>query len=340
MFRNISIQNFGRDLADYVANPGPEKLKGLRELAAQILASTKSDIATIAELKKKRVNWSNVIRKIANETGNIRDAHYGDSAAYESYGGIVYTGYEFDTVSNKIVLSGISKTLDGTNFTLLSNLIQQMESSPDFENVEMRSFTKSKSGSGTSGDAYFANFKIDLAMQKKTASEKDRPSLTEAPEEKTAGAKRTDAIPVLTPLLEKFSELKSQVKLPFGNSASDSFKKEEKNMGTDTTQAQTQAQIQSTEQSQVKPVNDEKISEPVKNAVLKPSQNISPTTVTAPLSSTPATGISTKPTSASAHAASSASAPVVSGKSTSTSAPSISAPAVNTKSTSTPAPKP
>ncbi len=288
---NISIKNFGLDLSDYAAQPDSKKQAKLQELANSILASTKSDISTIAELKQKRINWSSIIKKIANETGNISNAHYGDSVAYENYGGIVYTGYEFDTVTNKIVLSGISKTLDGTNFTLLSNLIQQLESSSDFENVEMRSFAKSKSGSGGTGEAYFANFKLDLALQKQNLSEKDRPGIVI----ETGFKPVPTAIPGLTPLLEKFGEFKSQVKLPFGKKetdlqpvpAADSSKKEE----TQKSEAETDLKPvpAQQEQPQTSPVSDKNVTAPAASA--------KSTSVAAP---TPATG--TKSVSAPAPA--------------------------------------
>lgn len=247
ILRKISTKDFSKDISDYFDHPDPKKLKNLQTLINSILVSTKSDISTIAEIKKNMVAWSEVIKKIADETRNLPDTHFGNSSAYEALGGIVYTGYDFQKTTGKIMLSGNSKTTDGTNFTLLSNLIHQLESSPDFEDVEMRTFSKSKGISNISGESYTASFKIDLSLQKRPVSEKDRLILT--PKEEAAGEskKTTGAIPGLAPLLEKVTELQTQIKFPFLSGENVDSKAP---AGQTQTQAQPQTQTQFGTQSQ------------------------------------------------------------------------------------------
>ncbi len=102
------------------------------------------------------------------------DPNYGQPLLYNTIGGVRYNGYEFDTASDKIVLSGSTKTDDGRNFTLMSNLVDQLEASPSFKNVDQRSFSKTKVSSDEGGKGYVANFKIDLSLEEGSFSEKDQ----------------------------------------------------------------------------------------------------------------------------------------------------------------------
>jgi hypothetical protein len=65
----------------------------------------------------------------------------------------------------------MSKTMDGSNFTLLSKLIDILELSPYFMNVEDRSFTKS----GSAETGYESNFKIELNLENGQVSAKTKP---------------------------------------------------------------------------------------------------------------------------------------------------------------------
>lgn len=162
--QKTSADTFQKQLEDYAATPDVQKLKAIQDVIGKVLSSTKSDLATIADIKRNRIEWSTIIGQIKEETLNV-DKNFDQPLLYETLGGVVYTGYEFDTNNNKIVLSGTTKTLDGSNFTVMSNLIDQLENSRYFEDVDMRSFTKSKAGTGSS-EGYMANFKIDLSLEK------------------------------------------------------------------------------------------------------------------------------------------------------------------------------
>ena len=171
ILQQTSADAFQKDLSDYAKNPDAQKLQALQTTIGNVLSSTKSDLATIANIKQTRIQWSNVISWIKEQT-QLVDPNFDQQLLYETIGGIVYSGYEFEATTNKIVLSGVTKTTDASNFTLMSKLINQLESSQYFENVDMRSFSKSKSGTGATG-GYLANFKIDLALQAGQASNKD-----------------------------------------------------------------------------------------------------------------------------------------------------------------------
>ncbi len=191
--QSTSTDAFQKQLADYVQSPDPQKLTALQTVIGKVLSSTKSDLATIADIKRSRIQWSTVITQIKDETINV-DKNFGQPFLYDTLGGIIYTGYEFDSAANKIVLSGTTKTRDGSNFTLISNLIDQLENSQYFQDVNMRSFSKSKSG--IPGDESFtANFKIDLSLETSGFSDKNAPVNLQStiPQATASGTKRTTA---------------------------------------------------------------------------------------------------------------------------------------------------
>jgi len=136
---------------------------------ANILASTKSDIATISSIKSMKLDWLTVINQIETVTA-ATDRNFG-KGLFETLGGVVYSGFEFDSKNNKIVLSGRVKTNDATNFTLLSNLIDDLERSEHFMDVDMRSFAKS----GTKETGFTSNFSIDLNLEFDASSPKTKP---------------------------------------------------------------------------------------------------------------------------------------------------------------------
>jgi|GEM_PF-1379915 len=206
VLQKTSVSDFKKQLDDYASAPDDTKLQNLQAVISKVLASTKSDLATIANIKQKRVDWSTIITQINTVTTSV-DSKFGKTPSlYDSLGGIVYTGYEFDSNSNKIVLSGMTKTFDGSNFTVLSQLIDKLESSDYFQNVDMRSFSKSKSGDDGSSD-YIANFKIDLRLQtQSTTNPQSTTTLQNNVVTPATGTKRTDTSAV-APATEETSTL-------------------------------------------------------------------------------------------------------------------------------------
>ena len=79
---------------------------------------------------------------------------------FDELGGIQYTSYDFDSSGPSISIVGETKRFDTTNFTMIVNLIDELNNSDLFENAEMHSF--SKSGSLESG--YTASVKLNLGL--------------------------------------------------------------------------------------------------------------------------------------------------------------------------------
>ncbi len=168
--KNLAVERFTQDLEEYKTTQDPTKRKALQTTIATLLSSTQSDISTIGAIKSTRTEWSKIIKQLETVTKEV-DPYFG-TGVYEAVGfEIVYTGYEFDSTSQKIVLSGLTKTNDAKNFTLITKLIDALEGSAFFKDVDMRSFTKS----GTLETGFVANFKLALHLEDGETSTKDKP---------------------------------------------------------------------------------------------------------------------------------------------------------------------
>lgn len=141
-----------------------EDVKGL---IGEVNGVIKNEFSILHSIMAEKINWANVISKIENITKEV-DKDYG-SGYFEQIGGIAYTGYDFDSASNRVSITGQTKRDDATNFTLIANLIDKLEASEMFKDVNMRSFTKS--GSVDSG--YVATLKLDFFLQNDEESSSD-----------------------------------------------------------------------------------------------------------------------------------------------------------------------
>ncbi len=168
--KSVSPQDFQSRLLAYADSLEVSQREEIQQIMGNILASTKSDIATIGAVKSQRIAWLWIIEKIEEVTAEV-DPNF-NSGLFEVTGfEITYNGYELDAGTNKIILSGQTKTIDAKNFSDISNLIDAFEDSPYFKNVEMRSFAKS----GDVESGFTANFKIDLEIETDGISPKNRP---------------------------------------------------------------------------------------------------------------------------------------------------------------------
>jgi len=147
-----------------------EKMEDL-ELAKIIVSmndTVVNELSTIQLIKDDRINWSDVMNEIEVETSRVDQ--YFSKDFFDQFGGIQYTSYDFDSESSKIVITGNTKRFDSTNFTLISNLIDQLNESHIFKNVEMRSFTKS----GSAEDEYTTStLRLNLQLQTEALHDSD-----------------------------------------------------------------------------------------------------------------------------------------------------------------------
>lgn len=158
--RSASVDGFEAELAEYTESGDDTLRQELSSFMRSVLASTQSDIAVVGSIKATRIDWATIMSRIENVTRTV-DPTFGAGLAQSLGDGIFYTGYSFDTANNTIILSGVTRTTTADNFTLISELIEALELSSDFMNVEMRSFSKS----GTFAQGFSSSFKIELALE-------------------------------------------------------------------------------------------------------------------------------------------------------------------------------
>jgi len=135
--------------------------ESIKDLINDINGVVKNELSILHTIMDNKINWAEVIFEIENVTRKV-DKLYG-SGYFEDLGGIVYTGYDFDASSNRVSITGQTKRDDATNFSLIANLIDELEKSGKFKDVNMRSFTKS----GSFDDGYVATLKLDFFLQEK-----------------------------------------------------------------------------------------------------------------------------------------------------------------------------
>lgn len=136
----------------------------LYQLVKNVNGLIVNDLSTIQKIKDQRIKWSNIMKEIEMRTIAV-DSEYNDQY-YAQLGGIRYTSYDFDADQRRISITGETKLFDTTNFTMISNLIDEFNRSVTFDNAEMRSF--SKTGSLDSGYTASLHLSLDLEDQEES----------------------------------------------------------------------------------------------------------------------------------------------------------------------------
>lgn len=110
--------------------------------------------AIINSIQSSRVLWSVYLDEIESLTKRVDPLF---NTEFQSSLSLTDISFKED---GTISISGSTTTEDSKNFTLVSNLIDEYEASPYFENVQERSFAK------TNGvDSYTSSFRISMTLQ-------------------------------------------------------------------------------------------------------------------------------------------------------------------------------
>ena len=116
-------------------------------------------LSTIQQIKENRIKWSDIIDEIDVRTAVVDNNYKND--VFDEFGGIKYLSYIFDTETKSLIISGEIKRYDTTNFTMITNLIEELNSSGFFGDAEMRSFSKS----GSLEEGYKSSVKLSLNLK-------------------------------------------------------------------------------------------------------------------------------------------------------------------------------
>ncbi|MCC6643854.1 hypothetical protein IT411_03835 [Candidatus Peregrinibacteria bacterium] len=166
---------FKLEADEYAATNDPAQRSSFKQYIDDLLASTKVNLATIANLRNNRIELSAVMDRIEKITTKVNSDHNSGLGSANA-SSISYSSYEFNTESNHVAINGINTTESGTNREVITFLIEAFESSPEFKNVTLRSFPVSRTTDPSTGAIeYSMSFKIDLEIESGAFSKNNAP---------------------------------------------------------------------------------------------------------------------------------------------------------------------
>ncbi|MBN1494315.1 hypothetical protein JW911_01105 [Candidatus Peregrinibacteria bacterium] len=159
---NTRLGSFFKFNTDEIRAALPMDDSKIVEMANSALGLLQNDFSTISQIKSFRMNWADIINEIEKTTKSV-DTLY-NTGFFDELGGIRYSAFDLDSQSGKIVLTGNAKRDDGSTFSLIANLMDALEKSLMFSNVENRNFPKS----GSDEEGYSSTFRIELSLENPT----------------------------------------------------------------------------------------------------------------------------------------------------------------------------
>lgn len=118
------------------------------------------ELSAIDKVKAQRINWGEVIADVHAVTTKA-DPYYGQGL-FKTVGGFLFSSYRFDAKSGRISVSGLTKRSDSKTFSVIAELVDAIEKSSKFKDIDFRSFSKSKDESGD----YSSSVNLEFALQK------------------------------------------------------------------------------------------------------------------------------------------------------------------------------
>lgn len=159
LINNKSLASFFNKNAEDIKADLPLDDTKLYALTTDALKILNNEFSVLSNIKNTRMHWADIVNEIEKATKNV-DTLY-NTGFFEELGGIQYSSYDFNAISNKIVISGKAKRDDGSTFSLIANLIDSLEKSPMFKSVDNRSYPKS----GSQEEGYTSTFRIEFSIQ-------------------------------------------------------------------------------------------------------------------------------------------------------------------------------
>lgn len=142
------------------SSPRTMKDEELIKLLADIRAEGIDEFAQVEKLKQQRVDWESLINNI-HEVVKTADPHYGHGL-FKTVGGFMFSNYTFDQKTGRVSITGITRTSDSSTFSFIATLIDAIEKSPKFKDIDFRSFSKTRDNSGD----FSAGVNLDFAIEK------------------------------------------------------------------------------------------------------------------------------------------------------------------------------
>jgi len=159
LINNKKLATFFNKNTDDIKADLPLDDTKLYALTTEALSTLNNEFSVLSNIKSTRMHWAEIVNEIEKATKNV-DTLY-NTGFYEELGGIQYNSYDFNAKSGKIIISGKVKKDDGSTFSLIANLIDALEKSDMFVNVDNRSYPKS----GSEDEGYTSSFRIEFNIQ-------------------------------------------------------------------------------------------------------------------------------------------------------------------------------
>ncbi len=142
------------------SNPKTMTNDELVKLLADIRTEGIDEFAQVEKLKQQRIDWEDLINSI-HAVVQSADPHYGHGL-FKTVGGFMFSNYSFDQKTGRITISGITRTADSSTFSFIATLIDAIEKSPKFKDIDFRSFNKTRDESGD----FSAGVNLEFSIEK------------------------------------------------------------------------------------------------------------------------------------------------------------------------------
>lgn len=132
----------------------------LSDFLSQIRDSGTDELSLIGKIRSKRLNWGRVIQDIHAVIARRADTHYGQGY-FQIVGGFLFNSYRFDSKTGRITLTGLTKRSDTKLFSTITELVDSIEKSRNFKDIDFRSFAKTRDENGD----YSSSINVDFSLQ-------------------------------------------------------------------------------------------------------------------------------------------------------------------------------
>lgn len=131
----------------------------LSKLLSDVRSEGIDEFSLLEKLKEQRIDWSALINNI-HDVVRTADPHYGHGL-FKTFGGFMFSAYSFDSKTNRVSISGVTRTTDSRTFSFVATLIDAIEKSPYFKDIDFRSFSKTRDESGDFSSGINLEFGIE-----------------------------------------------------------------------------------------------------------------------------------------------------------------------------------
>jgi len=134
----------------------------LAALLRRIRQEGTDELASIEKIMSNRLDWGAIIKDIHNVVSQA-DRFYGQGL-FKTVGGFVFSSYRFDSTTGRIAISGLTRTSGSNTFSFIAKLIDSIEKSPKFKDIDYRSFSKTRDENGDFSSGINLEFTIQTGQ--------------------------------------------------------------------------------------------------------------------------------------------------------------------------------